>query len=100
MPKKRLTEAQRLQLLEDTKQRLRLEQQARTKARLKELEIEVLENLGRLLLTEPLELSRELNCPETSTARQYTLSTSDNEENLTDEKKSSSVLASVVEIPD
>jgi hypothetical protein len=42
MPKKRLVEAQRLQLLEDTKQRLRLEQEARTKARLEELEIEVL----------------------------------------------------------
>jgi hypothetical protein len=100
MPKKRLTEAQRLQLLEDTKQRLRLEQQARTETRLRELEIEVLENLGGQLLTEPLELSRELNCPETSTARQYTLSTSDNEEDLTDEKKSSSVVTSVVEIPD
>ncbi len=47
MPKKMLTEAQRLQLLEDIKQRLRLEQQARTQARLKELEIEVLENLER-----------------------------------------------------
>ena len=44
-------EAQRLQLLEDTKQRLRLEQQARTETRLRELEIEVLENLGRQLLT-------------------------------------------------
>jgi hypothetical protein len=41
MPKKRLTEAQRLQLLEDTKQRLRLELQARTQARVAELEIEV-----------------------------------------------------------
>ncbi len=100
MPKKRLTEAQRLQLLEDTKQRLRLEQQARTEARLRELEIEVLENLGGQLLTEPLELSRELNCPETSTARQYTLSTSDNEEDLTDEKKSSSVVTPAVEISD
>ncbi len=65
MPKKRLTEAQRLQLLEDTKQKLRLEQQARTETRLRELEIEVLENLGRQLLTEPLELIIELNCPET-----------------------------------
>jgi hypothetical protein len=48
MPKKRLTQAQRLQLLEDTKQRLRLELQARTQARLAELvelEVEVLENL-------------------------------------------------------
>ncbi len=54
MPKKRLTEVQRLQLLEDTKQKLWLEQQARTEARLREFEIEVLENLGRQLLTEPL----------------------------------------------
>jgi hypothetical protein len=57
MPKKRLTEAQRSKLLEDTKQRIRLEQEARTKARLEELEIEVLENLGRQLLLEHLELS-------------------------------------------
>jgi hypothetical protein len=100
MPKKRLTEAQRLKLLEDTKQRLRLEQEARTKARLEELEIEVLENLGRQLLLEHLELSRELECPETSTARQYTLVTSDDEEDLTDEKTSSSVIKSEVETPD
>ncbi len=57
MPKKRLTKAQRLQLLEDTKQRLRLEQEARTQARLEELEIEVLENLGRQLLLEHQDLS-------------------------------------------
>jgi hypothetical protein len=94
MPKKRLTEAQRLQLLEDTKQRLRLELQARTQARVAELEIEVLENLERQLQLEALERS------ETSTARQYTLTTSDNEEDLTDEKTSSSVTQSVVEIPD
>jgi hypothetical protein len=100
MPKKRLTQAQRLQLLEDTKQRLRLELQARTQARVAELEVEVLENLRRLRLTEPLELSSESDRPETSTARQYTLTTSDNEEDLTDEKKSSSAVTSVVEIPD
>jgi len=100
MPKKRLTEAQRLQLLEDTKQRLRLELQARTQARLAELEVEVLENLGRQLQLEALEHSSELECPETSTARQYTLITSDNEEDLTDEKTTSSVTQSVVEIPD
>ncbi len=77
-----------------TKQRLRLEQQqARTQARLAELEIEVLENLGRqlLLLVEHQDLSGELECPETSTARQYTLVTSDNQEDLTDEETSSSV---------
>jgi len=100
MPRKRLTEAQRLQLLEDTKQRLRLELQARTQARLAELEVEVLKNLERQLQLEALEHTRELECPETSTARQYTLITSDNEEDLTDERKSSSVSQSVVEIPD
>ena len=86
MPKKRLTEAQRLQLLEDTKQRLRLELQARTQARVAELEIEVLENLERQLQSEALKHTRELECPETSTARQYTLIASDNEEYLTYEK--------------
>ncbi len=100
MPKKRLTQAQRLKLLEDTKQRLRLELQARTQARLAELEVEVLENLERQLQLGALEHTRELECPETSTARQYTLITSDNEEDLTDEKTSSSVTPSVVEIPD
>jgi hypothetical protein len=100
MPKKRLTQAQRLQLLEDTKQRLRLELQARTQARLAELEIEVLENLGRQLQLEALELSGELERPEISTAGQYTLVTSNNEEDLTDEKTSSSVTQSVVELPD
>jgi hypothetical protein len=99
MPRKRHTKAQRLQLFEDTKQRLRLEQEARTKARLEELEIEVLENLGRLLQLEHLELSGELECPETSTARQYTRYWSDDEEDLTDEKTSSSVKQSVVELP-
>ncbi len=100
MPKKRLTEAQRLELLENTKQRLRLELQARTQARLAELEVEVLENLERQLQLEALELSKELDRPETSTARQYTLTTSNNEEDLADEKTSLSVTQSVVEIPD
>jgi hypothetical protein len=100
MPKKRLTEAQRSQFLEDTKQRIRLEQEARTKARPEELEIEVLENLGRQLRLEHLELSGELECPETGTARQYPLVTSDDEEDLTDEKTSSSVIKSEIETPD
>jgi hypothetical protein len=52
MPRKKLTKAQGNKLLEDTKQRLRLEQEARTKARLEDLEIEVLENLGRQLRLE------------------------------------------------
>ena len=100
MPKKKLTPEQGKKLLEETKERVRLEQQARTETRLRELEIGVLENLERQLLTEPVELVRELNYPETSTARRYTLIASDNEEYLTDEKTSSSVTQSVVEIPD
>jgi hypothetical protein len=58
----------------------------RTQARLAELEIEVLENLGRQLQLEVLELSGELECPETSTARQYTGYWSDDEEDLAHEK--------------
>ena len=84
MPKKRLIEAQRLQLLEDTKQRPRLE----------ELEIEVLENLGRQFRLEDLELSGELECSDTVTARQYTLRTSDDEEDLVEEQDSSSTIES------
>ena len=99
MPKKRLTQAQRLKLLEDTKQRLRLELQARTQARLAELEVEVLENLERQLQLEALEHTRELESPETSTARQYTLVTSDNEEDLKDENIISLVTKSELETP-
>jgi hypothetical protein len=69
MPRKRLTKAQGDKLLEDTKKRLRLEQEARTKARLEDLEIEVLENLGRQLRLECLELNGELECPEIDTRR-------------------------------
>ena len=77
MPRKKLTKAQGDKLLADTKQRLRLEQEARTKARLEDLEIEVLENLGRQLRLEYLELNGELECPDTDTRRQYTLDTNE-----------------------
>jgi hypothetical protein len=87
MPRKRLTKAQGDKLLEDTKQRLRLEQEARTKARPEDLEIEVLENLGRQLRLEYLELNGELDCPETDTSRQYTLDTSEDEKDLVQEPK-------------
>ena len=40
MPKKKLSLAERKPLLEETKQRLRLEQEARTIARIEQLEIE------------------------------------------------------------
>ena len=87
MPRKKLTKAQGDKLLADTKQRLRLEQEARTKARLEDLEIEVLENLGRQLRLEYLELNGELECPETDTRRQYTLVTSEDEKDLVQESK-------------
>jgi hypothetical protein len=87
MPRKKLTKTQGEKLLEDTKQRLRLEQEARTKARLEDLEIEVLENLGRQLPLEYLELNGELECPETDTRRQYTLDTSEDEKDLVQEPK-------------
>ena len=87
MPRKKLTKAQGDKLLADTKQRLRLEQEARTKARLEDLEIEVLENLGRQLRLEYLELNGELECPETDTRRQYTLDTSEYEKDLVQEPK-------------
>jgi hypothetical protein len=87
MPRKKLTKAQGDKLLEDTKQRLRLEQEARTKARLEDLEIEVLENLGRQLRLEYLELNGELECPETYTRRHYTLDTSEDEKDLVQEPK-------------
>jgi hypothetical protein len=59
MPKKRLSLAERKNLREETKQRLRLEQEARTIARIEQLEIEACEGLGRQLQLEHLELSEE-----------------------------------------
>ena len=81
MPKKKLSLAERKQLLEDTKQRLRLQQEARTIA---------CERLGRQLQLQHLELSGELECSDTDTARQYTLYLSDCEEDLTTEESRSS----------
>ena len=90
MPKKKLSLAERKQLLEDTKQRLRLQQEARIIARIEQLEIEACERLGRQLQLQHLELSGELECSDTDTARQYTLNLSDSEEDLTTEESHSS----------
>ena len=79
MPKKSLSLAERYNLLEETKQRLRLEQEARTIARIEQLEIEACERLGRQLQLQHLELSGELECSDTDTARQYTLYLSNSE---------------------
>jgi hypothetical protein len=97
---RKLTKAQGKELLEKTKQRQRLLQEARTSARLEELDIEICEKLGRQLYLEHLEINGELDLPEDSTARQYTHYISDSEEDLAEEQGTSSVSNSVVEIPD
>ena len=95
MPKGRLSLAERYNLLEETKQRLRLEQKARTIARIEQLEIEACERLGRQLQLQHLELSGELECSDTDTARQYTLYLSDSEDDLTSEQNNSSTVETV-----
>ena len=70
-------------MFEETKQRQRLQQEARTTAKLEQLEIEICEKLRG-----------ELECSNTDSARQYTLSTSDDEEDLVEEQDSSSTIKS------
>ena len=71
MPKTKLSLAERNQQLEETKQRLRLQQEARTIKRIEELDIEACERLGRQLQLEHKELNGELECSETDTARHW-----------------------------
>jgi hypothetical protein len=80
MPKKKLSKAEGIRLLKNTNQRLRFQQEARTIARIEQLDIEACEKLGRQLQLEHSELSGELECPDTDTVRQYTLDLSDSEE--------------------
>jgi hypothetical protein len=87
-------------LLEETKQRQRLQQEARTIAKLEQLEIEICEKLRRQLRLEHLQLSGELECSNTDTARQYTLRTSNDEEDLVEEQDGSSTVKSELETPD
>ena len=104
MPKTKLSLAERIQLLEETKQRQRLQQEARTIKRIEELDIEACERLGRQLQFEHKELNGELECSETDTARQYTLYLSDVEEELnhssTVEIVSANKSSSLLETPD
>jgi hypothetical protein len=65
MSKKTLRKTKGLRLLEETKQRLRLQQEARTIARIEQLDIEACERLGRQLQLEHLELNGEFDCSET-----------------------------------
>jgi hypothetical protein len=108
MPKIKLSLAERKKRLEETKQTLRLQQEARTIARIAELDIQACEKLGRQLQLEHKELSGELECSETDTVRQYTLYRSDSEEDLTSEQNHSSTVetvridksSSILETPD
>ena len=68
MPKTKLSKSEGKRLLEETKQRLRLQQEARTIARIEQLELEACERLGRQLQLEHLELSGELESSDTDTA--------------------------------
>ncbi len=95
MSKKDIKRAKSLSLLEETKHRLRLQQEAKTIARIEKLDIETCERLGRQLQLEHLELNGELDCSETDTARQYTLYLSDSEEDLISEQNSSSTVKTV-----
>ena len=52
MPRKKLSLEQRKKLLEDTKDKLRLEQQARTRERIEQLEFERFDRLGIRLFNE------------------------------------------------
>ena len=104
MPKTKLSLAERNQQLEETKQRQRLQQEARTIKRIEELDIEACERLGRQLQFDHKELNGELECSETDTARQYTLYLSDVEEDLnhssTVETVSVNKSSSLLETPD
>ena len=95
MSEKDIKRAKSLSLLEETKHRLRLQQEARTIARIEQFDIEACERLGRQLQLEHLELNGELDCSETDTARQYTLYLSDSEEDLISEQNSSSTVETV-----
>ena len=104
MSKKDIKRAKSLSLLEETKHRLRLQQEARTIARIEQLEIEACERLQRQLQLGHSEPNRS----ETDTARQSTLCVSDSEKNLISEQNSSSTVdtvrlnksSSILETPD
>ncbi len=91
MSKKDIKRAKSLSLLEETKHRLRLQQEARIIARIEQLEIEACERLQR----QPQLGHSEPNRLETDTARQYTLCVSDSEKNLISEQNSSSTVETV-----
>jgi hypothetical protein len=125
MPRKKLSLEQRNKLLEDTKKRLRLEQEARTRERIEQIEFERFDRLGIRLFNEcwtlegpsdsqtELELfsdeegdNHPLNPPSSSgTIEESTSSTNPNEAfnfaNLANKEESTSSNNTIeVEIPD
>ena len=78
-------------MLEETKHRLRLEQEAGTIARIGQLQIQACERLQRQLQLGHLEPNRS----GTDTVRQSTLYVSDSEKNLISEQNSSSAVETV-----
>ena len=75
MPRRKPSLVERKRLLEETKQRLRLQQEARTIARIEQLRIEASERLVRQLQIEQLELNNELNSEENLASEQNSSST-------------------------
>ena len=77
MPRSKPSLAERKRLLEETKQRLRLQQEARTIERIEQLNIKASERLGRQLQTEQLELNKELDSEEDLASEQNSSSTAE-----------------------
>ena len=75
MPRSKPSLAERKRLLEETKQKLRLQQEARTIARIEQLSLKASERLGRQLHTEQLELNTELDSEEDLASEQDSSST-------------------------
>jgi len=75
MPRSKPSLAERKRLLEETKQRLRLLQEARTIERIEQLNIKASKRLGRQLQAEQLALNRELDSEEDLASEQSSSST-------------------------
>ena len=75
MPRSKPSLAERKRLLEETKQRLRLLQEARTIDRIEQLNIKASKRLGRQLQAEQLELNSELDSEEDLASEQSSSST-------------------------
>ena len=75
MPRSKPSLAERKRLLEETKQRLRLLQDARTIERIEQLNIKASKRLGRQLQAEQLELNSELDSKEDLASEQSSSST-------------------------